>query len=480
MTPIKNGSIKELWKISFPLMISLMSTFTMLFVDRLFLARYSHETLRACVTAGTLSWSLILGWITLATLSEVFVAQLNGAKKFDQLANPVWQMIWLSLISVFFFIPFAQYGAPLIYPSDTHPLEQIYFKWMMYTGPFAVFLSAVTAFYIGQGKSNVAKWWSIFGNLCNVLFDSLLIFGISGLIPEMGIEGAAIATFSGYFIESIGLFIVFTSKYNRDNYKTHDFAFRPSLFKQCFKIGLPPAIFSTLEVMAWAVFYSMMAKISFEHIFIGGVCQSILFLFIFFGMGLEKGAASVAGNLIGAGKKSMVKNVLLSGTKLVLFYGLFMLTIFFIFPDPLINLFLKNPEAIESIETTNFVLTVAEMDHYRILIRKGLLLIAAYLTFENLRWLLSGMLTAAGDTIFLMIAGTTSVWLFLIAPTYYFIVLGEKSILQAFVIWVAYGMIISFVYYLRFMGGSWKEKTLMEEEKEESSAFLPSKEFEDF
>ncbi|MFM8491131.1 MAG: hypothetical protein ACKN9X_04290, partial [Candidatus Methylopumilus sp.] len=64
MQPIKTGSLKELWKISFPLMISLMSTFMMLFIDRLFLANYSHESLRACVTSGTLAWSMILGWIT--------------------------------------------------------------------------------------------------------------------------------------------------------------------------------------------------------------------------------------------------------------------------------------------------------------------------------------------------------------------------------------------------------------------------------
>ncbi len=479
MIPIKTGSLKELWKISFPLMISLMSTFMMLFIDRLFLANYSHDALRACVTAGTLSWSLILGWITLATLSEVFVAQLNGAEKLDQIANPVWQMIWLSVFSTFFFVPMAIFGSSLIYPTDTHLLEQVYFKWMMYTGPFAVFLAAVSAFYIGQGKSNVAKWWSIFGNLCNVFFDSLLIFGIPMLIPSMGIEGAAIATFLGYVLESICIFFVFLSKSNRNQYQTHDFAFRPHLFKQCFKIGLPPAIFSTLEILAWAVFYSMMATLSFEHIYIGGVCQSIMFLFIFFGMGLEKGAASVAGNLIGAGKKHLVKNVLVSGSKLVGYYSIFMIAVFLIYPDPLINLFLRNPETIDSIEAASVVLNPEQLSYYRDLIRKGLLLIAGYLTFENFRWLLSGMLTAAGDTLFLMIAGTSSVWLFLIAPTYFLIVLNERSILNAFVIWVIYSFLLALVYFLRFINGNWKEKSLMEEEPNENY-FQVSEDYEDF
>lgn len=448
-------------------MISLMSTFLMAFVDRLFLANYSHETLKACVTAGTLAWSLILGWVTLATLSEVFVAQLNGAQKHKELAHPVWQMIWLSVISLFFFIPMAIYGAPFLYPSDTHPLEQIYFRWMMYTGPSAVFLAAITAFYIGQGKSKVPQWWSIFGNLTNVFFDSILIFGVGSLIPEMGIEGAAIGTFLGYVIEAIILFFIFLAKSNRISFNTADFTLKPPLFKQCFKVGLPSAIFSTLEIFAWAIFYLMMAKVSFEHIYIGGVCQSILFLFIFFGMGLEKGAASVAGNLIGAGKKSQVKNVLYSGSKLIFIYTSIILSVFIFTPEPIINLFLKNPESIESVDVSNIVFSAEQIAHYRTLTQKALILIVGYVTFENFRWLISGMLTAAGDTLFLMIAGSSSVWLFLILPTYFFIVVQKGSILQAFFIWVFYSFSIAIVYLLRFLNGGWIKKNLIEPENEE-------------
>jgi MATE family multidrug resistance protein len=319
----------------------------------------------------------------------------------------------------------------------------------MYTGPFAVFLASVTAFYIGQGKSNVAKWWSIFGNLCNVLFDSILVFGVSGWILAMGVEGAAVATFLGYVIESICLFLVFMAKSNREKYQTNDYSFRFPLFKQCLRIGTPPAVFATLEVFAWAVFYWLMAKISFDHIFVGGICQSILFLFIFFGMGREKGAASLAGNLIGAGKKHLVNNVFISGLKLICLYSAAMLLFFLLAPDPLIDLFIKNPETIENLETSSFVITATDTLRYKEIIKQGLLLITLYLTFENMRWLLSGLLTAAGDTFFLMIAGTSSVWLFLLAPTYYFIVLGERSIIDAFYIWVAYSFLLSMVYLIK-------------------------------
>jgi MATE family multidrug resistance protein len=464
MLNLNHNITKELWKISFPLMIAMLSTFTMLFVDRLFLSQYSNEALRAAVTAGTFGWSLILGWMTLATLCEVFVAQLNGAKKWNELADPVWQMIWLSLISLAFFLPMAFYAAPLIYPLDTMPLECVYFKWMMFTGPLAVFLASVTAFYIGQGKSHVAKWWSIIGNSINILFDALLIFGVKGWIPKLGIEGAAIATFIGYLIECIGIFLMFVSRSNRERYQSHRLTFQPTLMIQCLKVGTPPAIFATLEVMAWAIFYAMMAGLSFEHIYVGGVVQSILFLFIFFGMGLEKGSAALAGNLIGAGLKDQVGKVFDAGLKIIFFYTMAMMAFIALTSDFIVTLFLKNPEAIESATALAKVFTIEELVHYRAIVKQALFLIGVYLIFENIRWLLSGLLTAAGDTFFLMLAGSTSVWAFLLAPTYFFICKQQRSILEAFAVWIAYSALLALIYFIRFKQGKWKQKQIIEED----------------
>ena len=72
-------SMRSLFKISLPIMITYLSGYLMLFVDRLFLARYDVLALKACTTAGMLGWALTLAPITLVMLSEVFVAQSHGA-----------------------------------------------------------------------------------------------------------------------------------------------------------------------------------------------------------------------------------------------------------------------------------------------------------------------------------------------------------------------------------------------------------------
>jgi len=132
LTPFPEGSVRELWNISFPLMISTLASLFMIFTDRIFLAHYSLEALNASVNAGTFAWALMSGVGMIAAMSEVFVAQYNGAKQHRRLAVPAWQMIWFSLFSILFFLPLAVWGSEMIFAGDLYAdLEVQYFRWLM-------------------------------------------------------------------------------------------------------------------------------------------------------------------------------------------------------------------------------------------------------------------------------------------------------------------------------------------------------------
>ncbi len=452
-------STKQLWRVSFPLMISFMSTFVMLFVDRIFLAYYDQEALNAAAMSGTLAWSFIVAWLTLGSLTEVFVSQYNGAKRYLEMGQPVWQMIWFVVPAIFFFAFSGLFLSEMIYPGVEATYQRDYFTWLMPCGPFALALSSLSAFYIGRGRGKIVKWLSILGNVINVGLDPILIFGVKGFIPSMGVKGAAIATVLGYIVQTVVIFGFFLSKRNKERYGTHDFTLRPSLLKQCLKIALPPSVFSGFEVLAWAVFYSMMAKAGPSHIFVCSVSQSIEMLFLFFCFGLEKGVAAIAGNLIGAGKQELLKKLIVSAFKLIGFFAIFLSIFTIIYPDPLIDLFM-NQQSGEG---------VLAIDH-RSTIKTSLIFLGLYIVIESVRWLYSGILTAAGDTFFLMLIGTLSIWIFLLVPTYFIILQGKQSILFAFVIWVAFSIISTSLIYLRFRNGAWKSKAILVKENPPVSA----------
>jgi len=377
-------------------------------------------------------------------------------------------MIWLTLASFLFFIPLAIWGTPLIYDPLLRPDEFQYFQILMYFGPCISMVSAVGGFFIGRGKTQILQWMAILGNVVNIILDPLFIFGIAGSFPSLGVAGAAIATGLGNVIQAVILFVVFISRKNRERFKTHHCKFNFNVMSKTIRVGLPPSILICLEILGWALFYHWMAQISSLHIFVTSVCQSILLLFFFFGMGVEKGAIAMTGNFIGAKEPEKVKNVLYSGLKLLGIFSILVIFFFIIYPEFLMNWFLRDPSNVEH----GSLLAELNLDEVKSYIRMGLFYSAFVVIFENFRWIINGILTAAGDTLFLLLTGVLSVWFILLLPTYFFIVTPQADLKYAFMIWVAYGLFASILVVGRFFSGKWLKKEILEEivhEKREKS-----------
>ncbi len=444
LTKFKEGSIRELWSISFPLMMSELSIMLMLFVDRLLLAKYSQEAFNAAVSASTLGWAFVFGWLILTNISEVFVAQNNGAKRYDKIGSPVWQMIWLSLASLLFFVPLCLWGGDLFYGlSDSYSLQKKYLHWMLIFGPSFPLYGALTGFFVGRGKVLVITWLSIIANVINASLDVLLIFGVEGWIPPLGVTGAAIATSGSQIFQALVLAAIFLAPANRTRFNTWNYKFNWDLFKKCIRIGGPMALFGTFEILGWAVYYLIMTWAGTSYITIAGICQSLVILFFFFGEGVGKGVSTIAGNFIGAKKSDSIYKTVRSGFKLHLLFFTLLLIGFYFFADDLAAQFVNVPE--ESL-SPQFLRSLQVCVYFVLL----------YLLFEWLRLLYMGVLTAAGDTFFLLIAGATSIWLFLVVPVYVGVIHFHLSIEIAQLITAGYGLLACLLYYWRLHTEKWK------------------------
>jgi MATE family multidrug resistance protein len=459
LTRYPEGSVRELWNISLPLMISTLASLFMIFTDRIFLAHYSLEALNASVNAGTLAWAVMSGIGMITAMSEVFVAQYNGAKHYKRLGVPVWQMIWFALFSLLFFVPLAIWGAPAIFAGDRYAgLEIPYFRWLMFFGSSYALMMAFCGFFIGRGKTKVMIWLAIVANLINIALDWILIFGIKGILPEMGIQGAAIATCLGYLFESAILAYLFLRPENRLKYGAGQWQFNWKEMKKCLKIGVPQGTFCFLEVFGWAVFYWMMTDLGEKHITISSICQSFAILLSFFCDGLSRGAAAVAGNFIGSKRHDLVQKVLRSGFAILLLFSL--ATALILVVDPV--------DTVRLLFTQNLDTSIHGS------LKTCMVFAFIYLFFDGLRWVFSGLLVAAGDTFFLLVAGSLSVWVFLLAPVYFFVVRQNLPVEYAWGLTVVYAALFCFVYWIRFKQGAWQKIDLVTPEQEHSKKDKPA------
>lgn len=103
------------------------------------------------------------------------------------------------------------------------------------------------------GRSLYSTIGQVAGAVINIIFDPIMIYGI-GLVPEMGVSGAAYATVIGQIV-SAGLLLVFHLKLNKE-FEHGIKHMKPSArtMKEIYAIGLPAIIAQALmSIMVYAM-----------------------------------------------------------------------------------------------------------------------------------------------------------------------------------------------------------------------------------
>lgn len=451
LTKYPIGSLRELWHISWPLMLMSFSVYAMMFADRMILSHYSVEVMNAAVVAGSAYSAFMFSMLSLALIAEVFVGQYNGSGQLKRIGEPVWQMVWFSLMTIAIFWPAALFlGDLFLGGEEATKLGVPYFKWIMLFGPIGPMIGALAAFNVGRGKTLAVTLVVATGNIINVILGYSFVFGIDGLIPSMGGKGAAIAMGISEGIQAIILFIIFLRPKNRLEYGTGKFHFKKKEFYRCIKVGGPNAIAFGVGIAAWAFFNNLIAGTGVAYMTALAICQNYFFLFYFVTEGMGKAITTITANLIGAKRPEMVTKLLISAMKL---HGIFIciLAIPLVFySKPFINLFLENNVSVHDI------VGLYEMAD------DALTWIWVTILFNGIFWIFMAQLTAAGDTKFLMYLNMISAWTFLLMPAYVFIeMLGYPASLS-WKIMVLDVVMMSVAVILRYRSGKWRKFNIID------------------
>lgn len=446
LTAHPEGSVKELWTIAYPLMLSFLSGSLMMFIDRLILAKDSTEAMNAAAMAGMVCAIFQFGTIGIASIAEVFVGRYNGAKQFFKLGEPVWQMIWFSLMTSVLFIPLAIYGGPYVL-SDYHfaTLGQPYYKILLLFGSVFPCAAALSSFFIGMGKVRLVLFATVLGNILNVLLDILFVFGWDPYLLPLRTAGAALATGISQMVQCGLLFVVFLNHRHRNTFGTNQWAFKWKPFWDCLRIGVPSALGHMIEITAWAVMMQMMVVVSDAHVTAIAIGQSLYSLVSYGTEGLQKAVTAIAANFMGAKKWNLIGQLLGSSTRLLVILAAISSLPLLFYPEPLLYQFLSTEPAGPETENLYLYLRIVSA------------LVWAYFIFDGFTWTIAGILTAAGDTKFVMIMNAISAWVFALIPLYLVVVVIESSPFFAWVTICFYGLMNAVCFYIRYTCQPWKK-----------------------
>jgi MATE family multidrug resistance protein len=405
------------------------------------LAGYSIDSMNAAAISSNFAAIFTLMLIGLADSAEIFVGQYNGAKQYDNLATPIWQMIYMSFCASSFLIPIAYFSdyihmLPLYYQKE----GIIYQKVLMYFAMLPSIRVAFAAFFIGQGKTKIITFSIIIGSIINLILDYFFIYGL-----KMGCKGAAIATIMAEFIQILILAFIFFNSKNRKIYKTFEKRkFDKQLFKKIIKIGIPMSFGNLTAMVAWYIIQVLVSYISKDFATLYNIGVNVYILFIFAGEGLNKGIAVICANMIGRGDLASIEKTRKTFVYISLFFG-FVISIPLIgFPESILKMFDMLPDNITTLYSD---------------VRIIFAIVTINVILEMLVLSTMGILLSGGDSKYTMITYQACLWALLILPVMVLYFLNAlNSVVQVYILMVLWLVASQFFIYKRYKSLKWYNK----------------------
>lgn len=299
-------SNKQIWAVSYPILLSLLAQNIINVTDTAFLGHVSESALGASAMGGLLYICLFTIAFGFSVGSQIVIARRNGEKEFNAVGPVMYQGIIFLLV-----LAAAAYGVyylagdslmRIFISSDAIYKEAIDFlNWRIF-GLFFAFANVMfRAFYIGITQTKVLTINAVVMAMTNVVLDWILIFGKFGF-PEMGIEGAAIASVIAELSSTL-FFIIYTyltvnlKKYGMDRIRSFSF----SLLGRILGISCFTMLQYFLSMSTFFVFFIIVEKLGQRELAIANIVRSIYIIMFIPVNSLATTANSLVSNAIGAG-----------------------------------------------------------------------------------------------------------------------------------------------------------------------------------
>ncbi|MCK0471237.1 MATE family efflux transporter [Halalkalibacter sp. APA_J-10(15)] len=297
---------KRMMALSVPITIQFLLTSFLSMVDSLMVGQLGEVSIASVGVANKITIILILITQGFASGAGIFAAQYWGRK--DKVGISKILIITTTIISgftivaTFFVVGFANQLIYLFSPDQAVVgLGSSYIKIIAISYFFTGITIILTVILRSMGEVKLPMYFSVFAILLNTLLNYLFIFGNGGF-PEMGIEGAAIATVIARTIHCV-LMVLLIRQFNLFS------AFRLIDMKEVFESGLVKSYFvisvpSILNHIFWTLgetsYFWVFARMGTNELAAATLIDPLIFLFMAVFIGLGDAASVMIGNGIGS------------------------------------------------------------------------------------------------------------------------------------------------------------------------------------
>ena len=293
------GELKELALLFFPILVTVFSTYFMLFVEQLLLVRFSTQAMEVAITASYPCQVFLGPSLAIAMMAQVFVGRWYGAGQLDRIGPGVWQFIWFSCLSLLATVPLSWLGGTFYFRGT--PIETIglsYFHYSMGISFLFPLAATLSCFYLGQGQTRFILFATLGSQGVKFLTACLLIFGW-GWIPSFGLMGALISTVIAQGSFCLFLLWRFLQPKRAAIYHSHAWRFQPKLFWECIQPGLLRGGSRLLTFTSWAMIARLMTARGGDYLLILSIGGTLFAFLPFLGDAICQAQTTIVAQILG-------------------------------------------------------------------------------------------------------------------------------------------------------------------------------------
>lgn len=336
---------KHVLRLALPIVASLYLQSAFLIVDLYWVSKLGKQAAAAVASGSFIVWMVeaLTGMIGIGAMA--IIARSIGAGDREAAAVVSRQSLVLGVIFSVFTTIIGISASPAILRFMGNEPEVVRmgesFLQIIFSGIFTVYIFFIlTNIYKGSGDTLTPMIFLIVSVSINMLLDPLLIFGIS-IFPEMGIQGAGVATVLSTGIGSV----IAILKMPRGFLPGKLIDLKPDflVFARILRVGAPYALAGLLFCIVYIILSKITTLFGTEAMAALGIGHKVESLSYYACLGFGAAAAALVGQNLGAGKPARAARSAWTSVLMISVINALLGLLFFIFSDRIIMLFIDDP-----------------------------------------------------------------------------------------------------------------------------------------
>lgn len=345
-------SYRKIWIVSYPIILSLLAQNIIGVVDTAFLGRVGEVELGASAIGGLFYHAIFMLGFGFGTGAQILMARRNGERNYTQVGKIFDHTIYIfAFVSALIVVAIYEL-APSILGAIMSSREVFdasidYLNYRVWGILFAFTNVAFRAYYVAVTRTNLLGWSAGIMAVVNIVLDYALIFGNWGF-PEMGIEGAALASVISEGVSAA--FFIIASRMDTFNLRYHIFRFPKfdrAIISRTWNISVFIMLQNFASLSGWFIFFLAIEQIGEAPLAISNIIRSIYMLLMIHVWSFSASLNSMVSNAIGEGNSGSVFPMINKFNRMSLLISLVIIAAVVFIPETLIRIYTPDTALID-------------------------------------------------------------------------------------------------------------------------------------